>query len=126
MFRILICTGGIIAGAVRPAAAFWIRVGDGYLFIPDGLLLLGLGAFGVFTLAAMCGAFSSSSSSDGELSTTESADYYDNEASRLRAISRKLEAETDLAESVIKAKRTRAELEDIEEIFRDGKSRRRR
>ena len=31
----------------------------------------------------------------------------------------KLDAETELADSVIKAKRTRAELDDIEEMFRD-------
>ncbi len=34
-------------------------------------------------------------------------------------MSRKLDAETELADSVIKAKRTRAELDDIEEMFRD-------
>jgi len=49
----------------------------------------------------------------------QSAEQYDGEAARFRAMSRKLDAETELADSLIKAKRTRAELDDIEELFRD-------
>jgi hypothetical protein len=45
-----------------------------------------------------------------------SADDCDNEAARFRAMSRKLDAETELAECFIKAKRTQAELSDNEEL----------
>jgi hypothetical protein len=51
--------------------------------------------------------------------SARSAERYDSEAARFQAMSRKLDAETELAESVIKAKRTQAELDDIQEMFRD-------
>lgn len=51
--------------------------------------------------------------------SARSAEHYDSEAARFRAMSRKLDAETELAENVIKAKRRQAELEDIEEMFGD-------
>ena len=47
----------------------------------------------------------------------QAAELYDREAERFRAMSRKLVAEAELADSLIKAKRTRAELDDIEGLF---------
>ena len=104
--------------------SLWIEYPDGsYTYVSNMLILVCI-VFVICAVAAL--AISSSSTKGTELSATETAEYYDEEAARYRAMSRKLDAETDLAESVIKAKRTRAELDDIEEMFRDGKRRRRR
>lgn len=51
--------------------------------------------------------------------SAHAAERYDNEAARFRAMGRKLDAEAELAESLIKAKRKQAELDDIEDMFRD-------
>jgi Domain of unknown function (DUF4189) len=77
-------------------------------------LLVGLGAL---ALVAGTTAFRRQSFDAESGYSTRSAEDYDREAGRFRAMSRKLDAETELAESVIKAKRTRAELEDIEQMF---------
>jgi len=61
----------------------------------------------------------SSSVETGYSDFAQTAQAYDDEADRFRSMSRKLDAETELADSFIKAKRTRAELDDIEEMFRD-------
>ena len=61
-----------------------------------------------------------------ELNAPESPEYYDDQASRARALKRKLDAETALAESYINAKRTRAELDEIEAILEHDKAKRRR
>lgn len=126
MQRLLILTIVAVCSAVRPAVALVLRYTDGsYQDIPNDWIFWAV----VFVVA---GAFvtswsnSSSDSSDAELHATGSAEEYEEEAARYRALSRKLDAETDLAESLIKAKRTRAELEDAEELFRENKSRRRR
>ena len=110
-------------------ADFWIDWPNGRsTYLTDGALFFWL-FVGIVTLIVCAAASPSSkgeSTSSSTLSATGLAQQYDDEASQYRAMSRKLDAETDLAESVIKAKRTRAELDDIEEFFRDDKRRRRR
>lgn len=128
MFRVFTITLFVSAGLAEPARAdYWISLNNGtYLYFPDEFIWFVLVVGAIIIMAVIASAMSSgNSSSDIVLSGTETADHFDNEAARLRALSRKLDAETDLAESVIKAKRTRAELDDIEEMYRDSKSRRR-
>jgi len=118
--------------AATPAAAdFYIRKADGnYLVISDLLVLLAA----VLLLAGIYALYESLTNSDDgddddihpEISTPEPAEYYDDQASRARALKRKLDAETDLAESFINAKRTRAELYEIEEILGNDRAKRRR
>jgi hypothetical protein len=118
--------------AATPAAAdFYLPLADGRsLVISDLLVLLAAGLLvtGIYAL------YESSTNSDegdqddtdSEISTPEPAEYYDDQASRARALKRKLDAETELADSYINAKRTRAELDEIEEILRHDKAKRRR
>ena len=49
-----------------------------------------------------------------EVQTPESVEYYDDMSARTRALKRKLDADTELAESYIKAGRAKAELEDLD------------
>ncbi len=124
--RILAFAAVIPMMAVKPAAAVWITYQDGtQSYIPNGAVFL-------FVLLTLCfGIILAMVNSGGSVSSTDdanesgSAEFYDSEAARFRAMSRKLDAETDLAENLIKAKRTRAELEEIAEMFRDGKTKRR-
>jgi hypothetical protein len=127
MMKGLIVSVFLLVVTTGPASALWIEWPNGsYTYVPNELIIL---AAIVALGGGLAAAFSSSSSvasftvhdPDG----LDSAEHYDSEAARFRALSRKLDAETDLAESVIKAKRTRAELHDVEELFRDRKSRRR-
>ena len=126
MRRILILSGIGLAATVSPAAALEIDFNDGsYLYIPNGFILFCVLVF-VAVVVVGVGISSSSKSTQDDVNAADLARQYDDEAAQYRAMSRKLDAETDLAESWIKAKRTRAELDDIEAIFKDGKSRRRR
>jgi hypothetical protein len=59
-------------------------------------------------------------------SSMQAAERYDREAARFRGMGCKLDAETELAESYINAKRIRAELDEIEEILSHDKAKRRR
>jgi hypothetical protein len=110
-------------------ADFWIDWPNGQSsYVTDDAFFVGL-VIVVVAFLALCGLFSSSSgggTSGSSLSAADQAQQHDDEAAQYRAISRKLDAETDLADSLIKAKRTRAELDDVEEFLRDDKRRRRR
>jgi hypothetical protein len=126
MRRLLMLSGISLVTMVSPAAALEIDFNDGsYLYIPNGVILFCVFIF-VAVVAVGVGMSSSSKSPADDAGAADLARQYDDEAAQCRAMSRKLDAETDLAESLIKAKRTRAELDDIEAIFKDGKSRRRR
>jgi hypothetical protein len=109
-------------------ADFWIDWPNGQsTYVTDNAFIIGLVVVVVFL--ALCGLLGSSSgggTSGSSLSATDQAQQYEDEAAQYRAMSRKLDAETDLADSLIKAKRTRAELDDVEEFLRDDKRRRRR
>src|ERR1700730_9869003 len=131
MTRLFLLVLAAAATASSPAAAdFYIRLPNGdYLFIPEEFVVAVALAIVLSIIYAVTHARSSASASDDlptELSTPESADYYEDQASRARALKRKLDAETELAESFINAKRTRAELDEFEEILRHDKAKRRR
>jgi hypothetical protein len=113
-----------------PAVAdFYFRLPNGrYLYLPDELILFA----GVVLLAVAIGILTADDSSKhtgagflDEISTPESVEYYEDQAARTRALKRKLDEETELAESVINAKRARAELDEIEEILNHDKAKRR-
>jgi len=128
MIRLFAAAASILAVTVRPASAFWIEWPNGsYTYVDGGVCFWAAVAavvlVGVFVAA---GSSANGSAAAYDADPAGSAEQYDDEAARLRAMSRKLDAETDLAESLIKAKRTRAELDDIEAMFRAGKLRRRR
>jgi hypothetical protein len=91
-------------------------------------LLVGVIAFVclVFLYAVLPSSSGGDSSSDESLTSIEQVQQYDDEAAQYRALSRKLDAEAGLADSLIKAKRARAELDDVEQFLRDDKRRRRR
>jgi Domain of unknown function (DUF4189) len=97
-----------------------VSVGDIPLPPIDGKFALIL-AVGLMVAIGMAVAFRKQSfrAESGFFTSNESAQHYDSEAGRFRAMARRLDAETDLAESFINAKRRRAELDDIEEMFRD-------
>jgi len=115
--------------AATPAVAdFYIQKADGnYLVISDLLVLLAA-ALVLSGISALYESLTNSDDgdTDSEISTPEPAEYYDDQASRARALKRKLDAETELADSYINAKRTRAELDEIEEILRNDRAKRRR
>ena len=52
-----------------------------------------------------------------EIKSPQSTDFYREQTERTRALKAKLDADTDLAESYIKAIRTQGELEEIPEIL---------
>jgi hypothetical protein len=126
MRQLVLLSGAVFAVMVSPAVALEIDYNDGsYVYIPNGVILF---LVLVFIASVVIGGVISSPSNAKEDNTTEAerARQYDDAAAHYRAMSRKLDAETDLAESLIKAKRTRAELDDIEAVFKDGKTQRRR
>jgi hypothetical protein len=59
-----------------------------------------------------------------ELQSTVTAEQYEQEARRARALARKFDAETELKESQIRAAIKSDELKEVEEVLRNGKSRR--
>jgi hypothetical protein len=123
---------GLIAAAVpTPAAAdFYIRMIDGrYLIIPDMFVVavaIAILLAVIFTISNAAWNTTAGGDLPEEISTPEPAEYYEDQAARARALKRKLDAETELAESFINAKRTRAELDEIEEILGHDKAKRRR
>jgi hypothetical protein len=94
----------------------WSSTGLHLLFLLAGAAIVGL---------VLVSLKRSSSVETGYSDFAQTAQAYDDEAERFRSMGRKLDAETDLADSLIKAKRTRAELDDIEEMFRAGNGRKR-
>jgi hypothetical protein len=113
---------------VRPASAYLeIDWADGSAtYVADGFVWLCIFTV-IVAVAAFIGALSPSEASRGDVAdATDSAEYFDSEAARFRAMSRKLDAETDLAENLIKARRTREELGEIEQLFGNKKTKRNR
>jgi hypothetical protein len=130
IMRKAITISGLLSAVTLQSAraGFWIDWPDGESsYVTDGTVFVAL--FAVIAGIVLCSLLSSTSgngSSDSSLSAAEQAQQYDDEAAQYRAMSRRLDAETNLADSLIKAKRTRAELDDVEEFLRDDKRRRRR
>jgi hypothetical protein len=127
MWKSVVASTAAIAVLVQPAAAYWVNCPDGsHRYIPNGLIAAAA-ALSVIAVTIICAIFSwlSESNRDPDAGRDDLAREYDDEAERYHAMSRQLDAETALAESLMRAKRTRAELDDIEAIFKRGKSRRR-
>jgi hypothetical protein len=87
------------------------------------MLAVVIGAMACLWLLSSSTEDTSMSSSVGQMSLDlpdevrepESVEYYDDMTERTRALKRKLDADTELAESYIGAARARAELEKIDE-----------
>jgi hypothetical protein len=137
MARIFPLTIGIVlissATATLAAADFYIEMPDGsWLFIPEPLLLV----FVLLSVLALGSIMTAGGSRERRtagddlgfpqgLGTPESSEYYDDQAAKARALKRKLDAETELAESYLKGKRVRAELDEVEYILELDTARRR-
>jgi flagellar biosynthesis/type III secretory pathway M-ring protein FliF/YscJ len=114
--------------ATTPAAAFYIDLPNGaWLEVPNEMLLIGVA---MIVIAVLWEGFSGSSRRSRrsdlpeEISSAESPEHYDNEATRLRALKRKLDAETDYHEAQITSARKKAELKELSEIIRHDKAKR--
>ena len=107
-----------------PADAVYLYWRDrSVTYVPDELILIAA-LLGAAALLWFVVEESSSTSSNvdqlsldlpHELREPQSIEYYDELTDRTRAVMRKLDADTELAESYIKAARARAELQDIDE-----------
>jgi hypothetical protein len=108
-----------------PAAAYIvIPLRDGsYLLVNELAVLVVVGV-----VAAIVFAVSNFSGSSGdeitEIETPEPTEYYEDRAARARALKRKLDADTELADSFIKAARTKGELDELSEILGHDKVKR--
>jgi hypothetical protein len=127
--RILALALLILSSASQAEAALYLHWRDGSVtHVPDEMIMLALviGALAcLWFLFSIMEDTSSSSSVDQvsldlpeEVRTPESVEYYDDMTERTRALKRKLDADTELAESYIGAARARAELEEIDETDR--------
>ena len=127
MMRCIVALALLIATPATPAGAeYFLRWPNGLVtYLPDEMILLAvlIGALACFWLLYSTVDGSSSSSSitrmsvdlPDEMRKPESVEYYDDMTERTRALKRKLDADTELAESYISASRARAELEEIDE-----------
>jgi hypothetical protein len=121
---------------VTPAYAYayaytYIELGNGrYLQLPDRpvllalLLVLGAGALlvALFQLVTYPRTYYQVPQ---QVIYPDTAEHYEKEAARLRALKHKLDAETELTESYIKAERAKAEAQELSEILAHDKSMRR-
>lgn len=119
--------GTVLLTSQAMAGGFWVQMTDGWIYIPDELLI----AF-IFVVVAAVALTAMSSSSVARMSRDlpeevrepQSVEYYEHMTARTRALKRKLDADTELAESYIKAARTRAERDDLDdEAYRRAVSR---
>jgi len=117
--------GGIIIGSfgeVTPAFAdFYINLPNGdLLIIPDGFVVVALLVVVLWIFWAIFGGPPSRPASAGklpkEIRNPEPAEHYEEQTARVQALKRKLDAETQLAESQIAAARAKAELQELDEI----------
>jgi hypothetical protein len=103
------------------AGGFWLQRADGWIYVPDELLIVFIGAVvaAVAVIAVACSDQSKPSATFSEylpeeVRAPESVEYYDDMTARARGLKRQLDADTELAESYIKARRAKAELEDLD------------
>jgi flagellar biosynthesis/type III secretory pathway M-ring protein FliF/YscJ len=124
MIRALALALGAVATMTTPAAAdFWLQMGDRWVYVSNGLVILVV----VFVVVVIIIAAAASDSAEkSEQSASQSADHFDNEAARLRALKRKLDAQTELTESQIRAALKDDEAKEICELIRHGRAKRRR
>jgi hypothetical protein len=136
--RILALATLIVASASPADAGFYLYWQDGSVtYFPDGFLVLLAGFLAVaicLGLVYYCIENGSSTSSSiahmdldlpEEVREPESVEHYDDVTARTRALKEKLDADTELAESYIKAARARAALDDLEDVRRDSRTSRR-
>lgn len=124
-------TGTVLLTSHAMAEGFWRQSADGWIYIPDELVIGVVVAVCLGLLYAIPEDTSSSSSvtwtsldPPEEIQTPESVKYYEEMIERTRALKHKLDADTELTESYIKATRARAELEDLDsEARRRGRGR---
>jgi hypothetical protein len=114
----------LVLNSATPAGASYLYWRDGSVtYVPDEIILALLVA-GAAACLWHLNEHSSGSSIVSEMSLDlpdevrepESVEYYDDVTERTRALKRKLDAETELAESYIRAARAKAELEDLDNI----------
>jgi hypothetical protein len=86
----------------------------------DGVILVVVLFVGIIIIRVIFG----STSSGMAIGASASAEYYDHETARFQAMSRNLDAESELAESYIKARRTKAEVDELGEILGHDKVKR--
>ena len=108
----------VLASVSSADAAYYLYWPDGSVTcVPDEMLLLGalIGLAACFWLVdSWIERASSSSSIPKEVREPQSVEYYQDMTERTHALKRKLDADTELAESYIKAARARAERDDLD------------
>lgn len=124
-----------LPATVTPAAAegLYIYWGDGSVSYlrPESVLALLLTGF--LVAAAIAGIIAACEQENTttmvtpyEVTAPPTAEGYHQEADRIKAMARKIDAEAQLAESYINAMRTRALLEELPEILEHDQAMRRR
>jgi hypothetical protein len=122
----------LVATARPPDAGYYLYWRDGSVsYLPDELIGLAALVALVVGVAVLLACIDGATSSSGvtqmsldlpeEIREPESVEQYEDMAARTRALKRKLDADTDLAESYIKAARTRAALDDLDETPGDDR-----
>jgi hypothetical protein len=91
-------------------------------YIFDGVILIVVLFIGFIIVRVIFGSTSSGMAIGG----SASAEYFDHETARFQAMSRNLDAESELAESYVKARRTKAEVDELGEILGHDKAKRAR
>ena len=128
--RVGLVTLGSLLPCTAHAGGYYLYWRDGSVsYLPDGVIalaaLIGL-VVCIVVVAALIDGISSPSSVDqtggldlpDEIKKPDTVEHYEDMTARTRALKRKLDADTELAESYIKAARARAELDDLE---KDGR-----
>ena len=118
--------GTVLLTSQAMAGGFWVQMTDGRIYIPDELLTFIFVVVAAVALTAMSSSSVARMSRDlpEEVREPQSVEYYQEITARTRALKRKLDADTELAESYIKAARTRAERDDLDdEAYRRAVSR---
>jgi hypothetical protein len=126
LWRILTPTLLTVGSAHPAVAAYYVYWNDGsFTYVPDQVvilaLLLGLLLYAGWVFARIDRTSSSSLTrlSDylpQEIREPDTAEHYDEMTERTRALKRKLDADTELAESYFRAARVKAELEDLDYV----------
>lgn len=93
---------------------------------PPLLVIFGVYGLIIAAVAAITALTGGAARSPKELHPSESAEHYDQEATRTRAYARKLDAEASLAESQLRASLKQDELKEFESFLRDKNARGRR
>jgi len=125
---LMLLVSALVFAPSQARADFWITLPDGrYLYLTDGaaaaIAVIGIIVL-AFAIAMSVSVSGTGAASDlpAELDPTDSAEHYEQEAARTRAYARKLDAETALMESRLRAKIKEDELKEIEVMLRERRS----